>query len=746
MVPELNKEIFFNLIPDLMCIAGRDGTLLDVNDSFGSILGYKKEELIGKPALAFMHPDDLNVIRCQIKEVIAGNEKPNYFESRYRRKDGTYIWLSWVVRICNDYFYGTARDITDSKHRHQSTEKNEKLLRALVHQSPACITMLDRDMRLIASSKKILEEFNVTEDEIIGKSIYEAFPETAVPRKSVHAELLKGKRHYNEALEIQHKSGKSAVYEATFEPWYEEDGVTIGGVISLMNNITEKSTWEIKLKKDKQLIDGLLKNLPIVIFRYDKNGIVHEVDGTALERLGFTREFALGACIFELYPEYHELKDVLKGRVQYFTTRENHKEPYFFQNYVYPDEITGGAVGISFDITQQWLISKELAKAKEQAEKANKAKTHFLASMSHEIRTPINAILGFADVLSRQDLPPAETEYVDFIKSAGASLIKIIGDILDLSKIEEGRLEVERSCFNLKSDLVETLFPYRFRAAEVGLKFSIHIDEFLPAKLVGDLTKIRQILINLISNSLKFTRQGGISVRFTNDKLLEETDEILLKIEVADTGIGISSERQSQVFSPFVQADPSVSKEFGGSGLGLAIVHQLVELMQGEIRVMSPSNMSGIGGPGTTFEILLKLEVPKGEFSKKENVSPEKTLKPGIKVLVAEDNLMNRKLIEVLLSTLGCDSCFAENGQDALEKFSEGGFDLILMDVQMPVMDGLQASKTIRKKNASVPIIGVTANVYKEDVDNCFDAGMNDFLGKPFSIQQLKDVLLKWSQ
>lgn len=161
---------------------------------------------------------------------------------------------------------------------------------------------------------------------------------------------------------------------------------------------------------------------------------------------------------------------------------------------------------------------------------------------------------------------------------------------------------------------------------------------------------------------------------------------------------------------------------------------------------MSPSNMSGIGGPGTTFEILLKLEVPKGEFAKKEKIVAEKSLKPGLKILVAEDNLMNRKLIEVLLGTLGCVACFAENGQEALEKYSEGGYDVILMDVQMPVMDGLEASKEIRKANPSVPIIGVTANVYKEDVDNCFDAGMNDFLGKPFSIQQLKDILLKWSQ
>lgn len=741
-----DTSIFFDLVPDLMCITAHDGTFLEVNNAFEQLLGFSKEELIGSKAQDLIYPEDFLKIQPKVKMSLSLGQLPEYFESRCKCKDGNYIWLSWVVRICDNYFYGIARDISKEKKNQHRSEEKQKVLKAFVDHSPAVITMLDREMRVLAVSNKFLEEFKLAEEEVVGRTIYDLFPKSAVPRKHIHQEMLNGKRVEEMEIEIEDKFGKCNSYQINFQPWFEEDDVAIGGLIALMNNVSYRKEWESKLKKKKQLIDSMLMNLPIVIYRYNNQGIVEEVDGLALKRLGLTREFALGACIFDLFPDYHELKEVLQGESQYFTTKPSSRLVYYFQNYLYPDQVTGGAIGFSLDMTDQWRISNELSKAKEQAESASRAKTQFLASMSHEIRTPINAILGFADILSKKSLPENEKEYIGYIKSAGNTLIKIIGDILDLSKIEEGKLEVEEMPFNLKKDLVESLFPYKFRANENGLNFSVQLDEFLPLNVIGDLAKIRQVLINLISNSLKFTKEGGISVRFSNDEVFEKEGEVILKIEVADSGIGISENMHNEIFDPFVQAVRSVGREFGGSGLGLAIVQRIVKLVNGEIRVISPANYTGRGGPGTAFEIRLKLKVTEAKPLLNNVVPAEMVLRKGIKVLVAEDNIMNRKLIEALLDNLECNPDFSVNGEEVVEMSLTKKYEIILMDVQMPVMDGLEATRRIREIDPDIPIIGVTANVYKEDIDNCYQAGMNDFLGKPFTPGQLKEMLLKWTE
>ena len=383
------------------------------------------------------------------------------------------------------------------------------------------------------------------------------------------------------------------------------------------------------------------------------------------------------------------------------------------------------------DVTELKLVEQALAVAKGEAEAANEAKTRFLANTSHELRTPLTAVLGLSRLLARSPLAPAQRQHVERIEMAGKALLAIINDILDLSKIEAGKLELESSPFSMASLLAEVEAIFVDAAIAKGLTLEIACDERVPAKLRGDAIRLQQVLMNLVGNALKFTERGGVIVEV---RLVDASPEkTRLRFSVQDSGIGLTEAQMSGLFEPFVQADSSMARRFGGSGLGLAICRRLVEAMGGSLSVESCPES------GSAFFFTVSLPISVAAIH--EPCARVPTRLDGYRVLVVEDNTVNRELICEVLELAGADAVPAESGAVAIERLADASFrvDCALMDIQMPGIDGLEATARIRAMahRQSLPIVAVTANAMLSEVQACRQAGMSDYVTKPIDIDAL---------
>lgn len=536
--------------------------------------------------------------------------------------------------------------------------------------------------------------------------------------------------------------------------WIEwRDSLGLNGIfVSVGVDITEwKKTEEIKTQSDT-----ILNSVNLMLIVSDKEGNVIYSSPAVEKILGYKVKDIMGDKWWKLtYENQQEAEQVKNAIYNYvflnkksFVDISKRKIKTANGNYKWIEwQLSKGASGtyisIGTDITERIFTDLELKKAKDSAEESLKVKNEFLANMSHEIRTPLNAVIGFTDLLLETQLNPEQRSHLETMKNSGEILLSLINNVLDLSKLESEKLKIEEIPFNLHKSFNTVLKLMKLRADEKKITLDLNIAPNTPVNVIGDPTRVEQILLNLIGNAVKFTNKGSVHV--TLKQLNETPGASEIYFEVKDTGIGIVSNKINTVFGAFSQAKSDTSRIYGGTGLGLTIVKKLVGLLNGSIKVES------IFGEGSVFKITLPLKKDLVTVNSDE-IEPEFVMNEPLElsILLVEDNITNQLLAKTRLERWKCKVDIANNGIEGVKKVQKNMYDLILMDIQMPVMDGYEASKIIKndisKKAAKIPIIAMTAYATNADISRAKSSGMDDYIFKPFKPKELYNILEKYGK
>jgi PAS domain S-box-containing protein len=706
------------------------------------------------------------------------------YELTYIRKDGSRfgaVVSVTALRDAQEVIIGYLLIGTDNTARQQA---EEALLKAGALQS--AIFNSANFSSIATDAKGVIQIFNVGAERMLGYTAAEVTnkitpadisdpPELIARAKALSLEFGTPITLGFEALVFKAARGIEDIYELTY---IRKDGSRFPAVVSVTalrdaqdviigylligtDNTARKLVEEEQKKSDQRLRDqqfytrSLIESNIDALMTTDPSGIITDVNKQMEALTGCTRDELIGAPFKGYFtdPERAEaaIKRVLgeKSVTDYELTaraRDGKQTVVSYNATTFYDRnrTLQGVFAAARDVTERKRVEAELQQAKAAAESASRTKSDFLASMSHEIRTPMNAIMGIADLLAKTSLTPEQDKYVQIFRRAGDNLLNLINDILDLSKVEASQLELERTGFSLNDLLEKVTEMVAARAHEKGLAMVYEIAPSVPSDLVGDPTRLRQVLLNLLGNAIKFTQSGEVTLRVAPDA--NPSVPTALRFTVSDTGIGIPREKLGQVFERFTQADSSTTRRFGGSGLGLTISKRLVELMGGRIWVESEVGKGSVFAFVVPFEIWATVNLP---TTAPVGTGPEPALR-ALRILLAEDSPDNCIITMAYLEDTPYRVEIAETGAIACKMFEAGYYDLVLMDRQMPVMDGLTATRTIRaweqaNHRPPTPIIALTASALKGDREMCLAAGCTAFLTKPIKQEVLLQAIREHS-
>jgi PAS domain S-box-containing protein len=742
-----------------------DGKITDMNQATVDIIGIEREKLTGTNFLSyFTDPQKAKAVYKKIfaensvtdSPLILVNSEGQLFDvifngSTYKNDSGI---VQGVVVV--------ARDVTDKNKIKANLEKSLKEIsgykKAIDESSIVAIT----------DSKSIINYVNdnfcktsmYSRKELIGKThkLVNSKYHSSTFMKLLWDTISAGKVWHGE-IKNRTKAGDFYWVDTTIVPFQDELG-EIYQFVSISYDITDK-------KMLSQYTLSLIEASRDPLVTLSKEGKIMDMNEAMVRVTGFTRQELKGTDFKNYFLETQKASEVYqevfsKGFVADFplTIKDGKLTDVLFNGSVYKDDlgVVLGAVIVARDITEQKRIEIELTEAKvfaelatsfaeEEKEKAEKAtqiaevavrsKQQFLSNMSHEIRTPMNAIIGFTKVLLKTELTEKQNEYFSAIKISGDALIVLINDILDLAKVDAGKMVFEQIPFSLTNTIPSMLHLFETKIKEKNLDLIVSIDKNIPKTLVGDPVRLHQIILNLVSNAIKFTLDGEILV---DVRLLSQNKQhATVEFSVKDTGIGIPKDKIESIFENFQQATSGTSRIFGGTGLGLAIVKQLVENQGGSVKVVSEIN------EGSTFSFVLSFN-KSSEKASEETIFIQPTIDTkNIKVLVVEDIPINQLLMKTILDDFGFQRDIAANGKIAIQMLEEKQYDIILMDLQMPEMNGFEATEYIRNTlKSSIPIIALTADVTTVDVEKCREAGMNDYMSKPLDERILYTKIMEF--
>lgn len=672
------------------------------------------------------------------------NKREAVYDEYIEMKDGTLLERDYIPIIVDGIYKGHLwkyDDVTEKYRNQRQIAESDERNKLIMGSALDAIIISNSDGNIIYWNPSSERIFGYTAEEVVGKMLSDII--MPVRMRGMHNEAMTrikeggGKRILGKLLELPARN--KADEEFPVEIYiinFEQDGEQY--FCGFIKDISERKNNEEVLKLQEEKYRNIIANMNLGLLEVDLNDTIIFANQGFCEMSGYQLEELKGRKAAELFvSDAHKNTIISKNELRKkhesdgyeieVNDKKGEKKWWFVSgapNYNDKGQLVG-SIGIHLDISEQKVLERELAKAKSIAEAAAKAKELFLANMSHEIRTPLNVIIGMIRQLTKEDLTTDQHFFVKQSESSAKHLLTILNNVLDVAKIESGEMEILDNPFSPSALLYNVHSIMYSQAMEKNIKFILHVSQEIKPVLIGDDTRLRQVLINLIGNAIKFTREGSILL---TAEVAKETDtHQAITFEVIDTGIGMSQDFISKIFDKFSQEQNSANRKYEGTGLGMAISYDLVKLMKGDMTVDSTKE------EGTTFQFTIHFPIGKSEslISKSQQIKPGAF--KGLKALLVEDNEMNRFIAIQSLDFLGFETLEAENGKIAIELVKNNHFDIIFMDIQMPIMDGVEATIYIRRElKLDTPIIALTANAFKHDIELYLEQGMNDFITKPY--------------
>jgi PAS domain S-box-containing protein len=742
------------------------GNCTFVNPAAVSVLGWSADELLGKPMHSLVHhtkPDGRPYPpkECRMYAACRDGAVHRVDDEVLWKKNGSSVPVEYISTPILDErgvpkgVVVTFNDITQRKRAEQSLQRERSLLRTLIDNMPDYIYVKDTANRFLIANNALAHRMGAASaEDLVGKTDLDYYPkELASKFIQDEQEIMRsGQPVINREECVQDVSGNTVWHLTTEIPFHDAAGNVLG-LVGVGRVITERKDAERELAHERRLFQALMDNIPDTIYFQDGACRFMRINKAQANLLGIPDpQDAVGKTDFDFFPREFaqacydaEQKLLQSGQplidAEQKLTRPDGQVRWLSTTEVPLRDVQGkvmGFVGISRDITDRKLAEIELANAKRAAESANRVKSEFLANMSHEIRTPMNGVIGMTELVLDTELSPDQREHVETIRTSAETLLTVINDILDFSKVEAGKLDLDLIPFALRDGLDETTRTLAFRADQKGLELTCDIRPEVPEQVIGDPSRLRQILMNLASNAIKFTERGEVALRVEVES--QAGDSVVLHFSVRDTGIGIPQDKHRLIFEAFSQADTSTSRRFGGTGLGLTISSRLVAIMNGRIWLESEP------GQGSTFHFTAQLGIAERK-AERPRMAPRLE---GTAVLVVDDNVTNRRILGETLGRWGARVTEAESAAAAMAALEEADkkndpFALMLTDVQMPGKDGFELVEEVNRRTGprhAPAVVMLTSAGVRGDAVRCRELGVSAYVTKPIRQSDLHKVLM----